>query len=123
VAPLPDAPLGPLLDPPPDPAQLETPAVTNANSTTSNRAFRRRFQASGSRISPQTSGNARRPNGSTTWADELDPVEISTVTFPVTPALSVSVVGLKVHSTCDGRVPHWKVKVPAELFKGVITSV
>jgi len=50
-------------------------------------------------------------------------VAISTVTFPVTPAFSVSVVGLKAHDAFAGRGPHWKVNVPCDPFSGVIESV
>ncbi len=49
-------------------------------------------------------------------------VEISTSTLPWTPALSVSVLGLKRQSASVGSVPQAKVNVPLAP-EGVMTSV
>ena len=94
------------------------------SSTTSIRAFRRRLHPSGSNISPHTSGSNRHWSGLPGRTSiPTFPVEISTVTLPMTPPASVSVMGLKVHSALAGSVPHTNVNVPCEPFRGVITNV
>jgi hypothetical protein len=110
--------------PTPELVQLDTPPARIANSAVNSNAFRRRLHPSGSNTSPKASGKMRHPAGPLERADDPDPpVDISTVTFPVTPPLSVSVAGLKRHSAFAGSVPHTNANVPCEPFNGVIVSV
>ena len=80
-------------------------AAVAASKTTSSKPFRRRHNASGSSNNPHVSGSIRHPPGVAIRADPETPVSISTVTFPVAPALTVVVGGLNWHTALAGSVP------------------
>jgi hypothetical protein len=88
--------------------QLETPHARTANKTSHSSPFLRRLHPNGNSTSAHTSGTAPQPTGKVERAeDPACPVDTSTVTFPVTPAFSVSVAGLKTQTAFVGSVPHW----------------
>ncbi len=74
---------------------------------------RQKQQAAGERQDAPNAGPAGYHSGFRD-APVTPLVEISTRTLPCTPALSVSVVGLKRQSAFAGSVPQAKVKVPLE---------
>lgn len=98
-------PFEPLLVPPPEAVQLEIEPAIAANSTIRKMFFRRLIKASGNSNNPQVKGSMRHPAGLSANANPGFPVEIPMFTFPVAPALTVVVVGLKRHSALAGSVP------------------
>jgi len=123
AAPPPEPPPGPPPEPPPELAQLEAAPIRIARIAAFHRALRRFDHPNGNNMSAHSTGTAPHP-GPLELATVADwPVEISTVTFPVTPALSVSVVGLNAQTAFAGRVPHCSVKVPRDPFIGVMETV
>jgi hypothetical protein len=104
--------------------QLDTPAASIASSTNQTSAFPRRFQPNGINTSTHATGTNLHPAGPADSEAAVDcPVEICAITFPVTPAFSVSLAGLNMQSAFAGGVPHWNANVPCDPASGVITIV
>src|ERR1039458_7183015 len=130
VEPPPPPPPDPPPEPPPELVQLDTPPARIASNAANSRAVRRRLHPSGNNSSPQTSGTTPHPAGPGERAEDRDcQVNVCTATFPVAPALTVSMLGLKRHSAFAGSVPLWNVNVPPgencaeEIHTGAIARV
>jgi hypothetical protein len=75
-------------------------------------------------MNPQRSGITFQMRGPRERVDVVAlPVDMFTVTLPVTPAFRVSDAGTKVQRAFEGSVPHAKVNDPEEPLSGVSTTV
>jgi hypothetical protein len=101
---------GELPPPPPDPAQLDSPAIVTQSTTNAN-SLRRFRVASGSRSTPPANAIAFHPGVQGAGAARPDAwlVVICTVSVPVASAATLFVDGLKRHVAWVGRELHWKV--------------
>jgi hypothetical protein len=93
--------------------QLDTPPASIASNAHQTSAFLLLFHPSGNSSKTQATGTSLNAPCRFKRALAPDcPTEIPTVTLPVTPPFSVSVLGLKRQIAFAGSVPHAKVKVP-----------
>jgi hypothetical protein len=110
------------LVPPPELVQLDTPPAKIAANASIRKILRRLRNASGSSSNPHARGTARHNTGPPSFNADPLLVEISTSTFPCTPALNDSLLGLKLQIAFAGKVPQAALNVPFDPL-GVITSV